>query len=107
MYVIISELYRLATRNDLSEMENQQVSRLIGGLRTTIQDKLSSQHVYTLNDAIQMATRIESQLERFGQRRRFTPSNQIQQALEERITGIEDLAITDPNFALAKPSGIR
>jgi hypothetical protein len=39
------------------ETEDQQVARFIGGLRVAIQDKVSMHHVFTLNEAVSLATR--------------------------------------------------
>jgi hypothetical protein len=46
------------------ETEAQQVARFIGGLRLPIQDKVSMQHVFTLTEAVSLATRVERQLGR-------------------------------------------
>jgi hypothetical protein len=46
------------------EIEAQQVARFIGGLRLPIQDKVSMQHVFTLTEAVSLATRAEKHLER-------------------------------------------
>jgi hypothetical protein len=46
------------------ETEAQLVARFIGGLRLPIQDKVSMQHVFTLTEAVSLATRAEKQLER-------------------------------------------
>jgi hypothetical protein len=44
--------------------EDQQVARFIGGLRVAIQDKVSMHPVFTLNEAVSLATRAKKQLER-------------------------------------------
>jgi len=46
------------------ETKDQQVARFIGGLRVAIQDKVSMHPVFTLNEAVSLATRAEKQLER-------------------------------------------
>ncbi|PON83156.1 Zinc finger, CCHC-type [Trema orientale] len=43
---------------------DQQVARYIGGLKLTIQDKLALQNVWTLTDAVNLALKIEAQLNR-------------------------------------------
>jgi len=60
----VDDFYRLSARNDLMETEDQQVARFIGGLRVAIQDKVSMHPVFTLNQAVSLATRAEKQLER-------------------------------------------
>ena len=46
------------------EIEDQQLARFIVGLRVAIQDKISMHHVFTLNEAVSLATRVEKQLKR-------------------------------------------
>ena len=46
------------------ETEDQQVARFIGGLHVAIQDKVFMHLVFTLNEAVSLATRVEKQLER-------------------------------------------
>jgi hypothetical protein len=46
------------------ETEAQLMARFIGGLRLPIQDKVSMQHVFTITEAVSLATRAEKQLER-------------------------------------------
>jgi hypothetical protein len=41
------------------ETKAQQVARFIGGLRLSIQDKVSMQYVFTLTEAISLATHVE------------------------------------------------
>ncbi|XP_077247208.1 uncharacterized protein LOC143886916 [Tasmannia lanceolata] len=64
VHVYTEEFHRLSSRNDLMEYKQQQITRFIGGLRTTIHDRVSSQPVFTLTDAIALAMRVEKQLER-------------------------------------------
>lgn len=49
---------------DLMETEDQQVARFIDRPRVAIQDKVSMHFVFTLNEAVSLATRGEKQLER-------------------------------------------
>ncbi|KAG6757810.1 hypothetical protein POTOM_038136 [Populus tomentosa] len=60
----IEEFHRLSSRNNLSETDAQQISRFVGGLRLTIQDRVSMQTIYSLNEAINLATKAEAQLDR-------------------------------------------
>jgi hypothetical protein len=45
------------------ETEAQQVARFIGGLRYAIQDRGSMHHVFTLTEAVSLATLAEKQLD--------------------------------------------
>ena len=53
----IEEFHKLSSCNNLLETYAQQVSRFIGGLRLTIQDRVSMQTIYFLNEAINLATK--------------------------------------------------
>ncbi|XP_057479195.1 uncharacterized protein LOC130766548 [Actinidia eriantha] len=58
------EFNRPSVRNALMEMEDQLVSRFVGGLRQDIQDLVSLHPISILNMAIQLAKRAELQLNR-------------------------------------------
>jgi hypothetical protein len=60
----VEELHRLSLRNNLSETDAQQVSRFVGGLHLAIQDRVSMQTICSLTEAINLATKAETQLER-------------------------------------------
>ncbi|XP_062098356.1 uncharacterized protein LOC133804215 [Humulus lupulus] len=57
-----SEFYRLNARTDLIETEHQQVARFLGGLRDQIQATLSLHSIWSLADAVNLTTKVESQL---------------------------------------------
>ena len=59
-YVI--EFHKLGARIDIRESENQKISRFINGLRPNIHDEVYKQSHITLSNAIQLALRIETQL---------------------------------------------
>lgn len=46
----------------MSETESQQVTRYINGLKPTIQEKYSLVPVYTLDDAFNLAIKVENQI---------------------------------------------
>ncbi|KAM0969837.1 hypothetical protein ACFX2F_018150 [Malus domestica] len=58
------EFYRLASRNDLMETEAQQTTIYIGGLRLAIQDRVCMQSVFTVVEAVNLATKVEAQMDR-------------------------------------------
>lgn len=60
----IEEFCRLSARNNLHESEDQLVSRYIRGLSFPIQEKLELSPVWTLYDAINLASKVETQLQR-------------------------------------------
>jgi hypothetical protein len=60
----IDDFYRLFARNELMETEAQQVARFLGGLRLSIQDKVTMHHIFTLTEAVSLATRVKRQMGR-------------------------------------------
>ena len=60
----LEEFHRLSSRNNLLETEAQQVARFVGGLRWAIQDRVAMQTVYTLTEAVALAIKVETQLDR-------------------------------------------
>ena len=52
--------------NDLEETEDQQISRFVHGLRVSIQDQVSLQTLYTLNEAVILSKKIEYQHLKIG-----------------------------------------
>ncbi|KAG6738699.1 hypothetical protein POTOM_058321 [Populus tomentosa] len=60
----VEEFHRLSSRNNLTETDAQQVSRFVSGLRLAIQDRVSMQTIYSVTEAINLATKAEAQLER-------------------------------------------
>ena len=58
------EFYKLLTRVDLAESEDQLVSRYIGGLRQHIQDSLNPFDLVNMSEAHQRALHLEKTLAR-------------------------------------------
>ncbi|XP_062075889.1 uncharacterized protein LOC133780020 [Humulus lupulus] len=56
-----SEFYRLNARTDLVETELQQVTYFLGGLRENIKYPLSLHSIWSLSDAVNLATKVETQ----------------------------------------------
>jgi hypothetical protein len=60
----LEEFHRLSSRNNLLETEAQQVARFVGGLRWAIQDRVAMQTVYMLTEAVALAIKAETQLDK-------------------------------------------
>lgn len=58
------EFFRLSARNNLIEKENQLVSQYIGGLKDPIKDKLELNDVWTMAQVVNLAFKVEIQLNR-------------------------------------------
>ena len=65
----------MANRNDLEETEDQQISKFVHELRVSIQDQVSLQTLYTLNEAITLSKKIEYQHLRIGSK--FSNRNSV------------------------------
>ncbi|KAG6523183.1 hypothetical protein ZIOFF_013036 [Zingiber officinale] len=75
------EFYRLMARIDNQESEDQLVARYVNGLKATIKDEVEMQQLWKLNDAYQLALKVESKLLRHGAKkfadvRSFYPSKE-------------------------------
>ncbi|GFZ18991.1 hypothetical protein Acr_27g0007300 [Actinidia rufa] len=66
------EFYRLSARNNLPESEDQQIARFVNGLRVAIRDQVSLQTMYSLNEAVTLAKKVESQQNRTNTRSQFS-----------------------------------
>lgn len=58
------DFYRLCARNNIRESHNQVIVRYIGGLNSTIRDKLELSSIWTIIHAVYLAIKVESQLMR-------------------------------------------
>ena len=56
----VEEFHRLSSHNNLLETNAQQVARSIRGLRLNIQDRVSMHTIYSLTEAINLATKAEA-----------------------------------------------
>ncbi|KAM1788439.1 hypothetical protein ACFX11_038731 [Malus domestica] len=63
------EFYKLSARNDIQETEEQLTARYIGGLRPQIRDEVEMHRVCRVNDAYQLALKVEARLARTRTRR--------------------------------------
>ncbi|GFY86852.1 transducin/WD40 repeat-like superfamily protein [Actinidia rufa] len=66
------EFYRLSSRNNLPESEDQQIARFVNGLRVAIRDQVSLHTLYSLNEAVTLAKKVESQQNRTNTRSQFS-----------------------------------
>ncbi|GFY85338.1 hypothetical protein Acr_04g0000760 [Actinidia rufa] len=66
------EFYKLSARNNLPESEDQQIARFVNGLRVAIRDQVSLQTLYSLNEAVTLAKKVESQQNRTNTRSQFS-----------------------------------
>ncbi|XP_020675785.1 uncharacterized protein LOC110094799 [Dendrobium catenatum] len=71
------EFYRLCARNNLSESDNQLVSRYIGGLKDSLQDKLELNSVWSVSQAVNFALKVEAQAQRTN--RSYVPKRAAQE----------------------------
>ena len=62
----VTEFHKLAAHVDIREFERHKTSRFIDGLRANIQDEVFKQLHSTLSSAIQLALKIEAQLNKRG-----------------------------------------
>ncbi|KAL1194916.1 hypothetical protein V5N11_020040 [Cardamine amara subsp. amara] len=73
-----AEFLRFSERNDLGETENQKVARYISGLKSSIQEKMGLQTVWTVQEASSLALKaelIEKSPRNFTSFRRYSPQS--------------------------------
>lgn len=58
------EFYCLNARVNLPETEDQLIARYIGGLKLVVQDRVALQGVWTMTDAVNLAMKVENQINR-------------------------------------------
>ena len=75
-----TEFLRLSERNEISEIEGQQVARYISGLKHSIQEKIGLQTVWTVTEASSLALRAElmQKTRRSSSYRRYPTQTQIE-----------------------------
>ncbi|CAA7051700.1 unnamed protein product [Microthlaspi erraticum] len=81
-----AEFVRFSERNDLGETDNQKVARYISGLRSSIQERIGLQTVWTVQEASSLALKaelMEKSTRSFSSFKRFTPQNNYEAANEK------------------------
>ncbi|GFS34365.1 hypothetical protein Acr_00g0033580 [Actinidia rufa] len=68
----MEEFYRLSARNNLPESEDQQIAKFVNGLRVAIRDQVFLQTLYSLNEAMTLAKKVESQQNQTNTRSQFS-----------------------------------
>lgn len=63
------DFYKLMARCDNQESEDQLIARYINGLKPPIRDEVELQQVWKLNDAYQLALKVEAKISRRGARK--------------------------------------
>nr|GEY84237.1 G2/mitotic-specific cyclin S13-7-like [Tanacetum cinerariifolium] len=77
------EFMRLASRNQLSESDAQQVTRLNNGLRYDIQSIISLQTSWTLDEAIRMALKVKLTISKGKSNSKFYNKPDLNQSLNQ------------------------
>ncbi|CAA7040801.1 unnamed protein product [Microthlaspi erraticum] len=91
-----AEFVRFSERNDLGETDNQKVARYISDLRSSIQEKIGLQTVWTVQEASSLALKaelMEKSTRSFSSFKRFTPQNNYEAANEKE----KNVVSKDPN----------
>lgn len=65
------EFHRLNSRNNLQKTKIQFVSQLMNGLKDTIRDELVLHNIQSLLEAIELATKVETKLQRQASQSQF------------------------------------
>ncbi|CAJ2652834.1 unnamed protein product [Trifolium pratense] len=75
-----AEFLRFSERNELGESENQKVARYISGLKSSLQEKMGLQTVWTVAEASNLALKaelLEKSPRNFSNFRRYSPENNV------------------------------
>ena len=109
VHVYVTKFHKLATRVDVCETENQKISRFIDGLRTNIQDEVFKQSHHTLFNAIQLALKIEAQLNKRGTRIQVSSQSSVPPQKPNwnkgKIIARPREEVPRPNFSQNQPVG--
>ncbi|GKA67486.1 RNA-directed DNA polymerase [Tanacetum coccineum] len=82
---------RLASRNQLSESDAQQVERFNNGIRFDIQAIISLQTSWTLDEAVRMALKAKSMISKGKSNSKFKSKSDLNQSLNQLGENIQPL----------------
>ncbi|KAH9801674.1 Endonuclease [Citrus sinensis] len=100
------QFHWLATRNDLTETEEQQVSRYIGGLRSQFQDQLNLLDPCSVSEAHQQALQLEKQFSRRTNDSSFRGAQSIVRDNSNLTSQFRNFTPPNPPNKTNKPSEI-
>ncbi|XP_052291811.1 uncharacterized protein LOC127900665 [Citrus sinensis] len=101
-----TEFYWLVARNDLTETEEQQVSRYIGGLRSQFQDQLNLLDPYSVSEAHQQALQLEKQFSRRTNDSSFRGARSVVRDNSNPTSQFRNFTPPNPPNKTSKPSEI-
>ncbi|KAH9670837.1 Endonuclease [Citrus sinensis] len=101
-----TEFHWLVARNDLTETEEQQVSRYIGGLRSQFQDQLNLLDPYSVSEAHQQALQLEKQFSRRTNDSSFRGARSVVRDNSNPTSQFRTFTPPNPPNKTSKPSEI-
>jgi len=101
-----TEFHWLVARNDLTETEEQQVSRYIGGLRSQFQDQLNLLDPYSVSEAHQQALQLEKQFSRRTNDSSFRGARSVVRDNSNPASQFRNFTPPNPSNKTSKPSEI-
>ncbi|KAH9663456.1 Endonuclease [Citrus sinensis] len=101
-----TEFHWLVARNDLTETEEQQVSRYIGGLRSQFQDQLNLLDPYSVSEAHQQALQLEKQFNRRTNDSSFRGARSVVRDNSNPTSQFRTFTPPNPPNKTSKPSEI-
>ncbi|XP_024038267.1 uncharacterized protein LOC112097314 [Citrus clementina] len=101
-----TEFHWLVARNDLTETEEQQVSRYIGGLRSQFQDQLNLLDPYSVSEAHQQALQLEKQSSRRTNDSSFRGARSVVRDNSNPTSQFRNFTPPNPPNKTSKPSEI-
>ncbi|KAH9653391.1 Endonuclease [Citrus sinensis] len=101
-----TEFHWLVARNDLTETEEQQVSRYIGGLRSQFQDQLNLLDPYSVSEAHQQALQLEKQFSRRTNDSSFRGAQSVVRDNSNPTSQFRTFTPPNPPNKTSKPSEI-
>ncbi|KAJ9555907.1 hypothetical protein OSB04_010521 [Centaurea solstitialis] len=102
-----AEFIRLTDRNEIGESDNQKVARYISGLKTSIQDKIGLQTVWSVSEASSLALKAELMEKSARTSNSYRRPNENSNAVTDKEKGGVNPRDTNPTHKTntASPSG--